>query len=95
MYTSAIPVFIFVKQAFDSKEVKKVIEEWRVEQDELRRLVCRRLLEVGIYDVEPIDTRHLKMHIIDILLNAPEIIKIVDAAERRERALARTKKSYD
>lgn len=93
MYTESIPVYIFVKQAFELKEIKGVTDEWRVETSQLVNIIMSQLNEMGIYQVTPNLSRHMKEIILELLLNSPEIIKLVHDAERREMILARTKKS--
>ena len=93
MYTEPIPVYIFIKQAFEMKEIKTVTDEWRVETGQLINIIIMQLHELGLYQITPSMARYMKASIIEFLMNSPEIIKLVHEAERRERILARTKKS--
>lgn len=93
MYTESIPVSVFVKQTFEHKEIKAISDQWRVETAQLMAIITANLTELGIYDVSPDLAKNMKTILLEFLVNSPEIIKIVHEAERRERILARTKKS--
>ena len=93
MYTEPIPLYIFIRQSFEAKEIKTVTDEWRVETNQLISIIISQLNELGVYEVAPELSKYMKRIILDFLVNSPEIIKLVHEAERRERILARTKKS--
>jgi len=93
MYTESIPLYVFIRNAFDSKEIKTISDQWRVEVNQLVSIIHNQISELGVYEVPPELARYMKTVILEYLVNSPEILKIVNEAERRERILARTKKS--
>ncbi len=93
MITESVPLQVYVRQSFDLKEIKTITDQWRVETSKLIMIVISHLNEVGIYSVAPHTERFMLATIKRFLLNSPEIIRLVHEAERRERMLARTKKS--
>ena len=93
MITESVPLQIYIRQSFDTKEIKAVTDQWRVETGQLMNIVISHLNEIGVYSVAPNNEKFMKEVILAFLNNSPEIIKLVHEAERRERMLARTKKS--
>lgn len=93
MYVEPIPLYIFIKQSFEYKEIKSVTDQWRVETQQLINIILAQINELGIYEVNPGMEVYMRKILLEFLRTSPEIIKMVHEAERRERILARTKKS--
>ena len=93
MYIEPIPIRTFVLQAFEYKEIKTITDQWRVETSQIASIATMHIMELGIYKVQPEMEDYMRAVILKFVLNSPEIIRLVDEAEKRERILARTKKS--
>lgn len=93
MITESVPLQVYIRQSFDLKEIKAITDQWRVETTKLMLIVASHLNELGVYSVAPHSERFMLNTIKKFLLNSPEVIRLVHEAERRERMLARTKKS--
>ena len=93
MIIEAIPLPVYIRQCFETKAIKQVTDQWRVETDQLILIVSSHLNELGIFTVSPHSDRYMKQVIVEFLRQSPEIIRLVHEAERRERIIARTKKN--
>jgi hypothetical protein len=94
MLTEAMPIKLFVRISLERREIKSIIEEWRVEHDVLIQCIVNHFNEVGIFEVRPHLEQVIRLRIAGFIKSSPEILKRKIEAERRERILARTKKSY-
>ena len=83
MLVDQLPIEIYINQKFESKEIVKLIESWRVESEELRDAVVQAFRDMGIYQIEPSSEFLMQGVIISILKFSPEIYKLVKRAERR------------
>ena len=83
MLVDKLPIEIYINQKFESKEIIKLIESWRVESEVLRDAVVQAFREMGIYQIEPASEHLMGSVIISVLKNSPDIYKLVKRAERR------------
>lgn len=93
MYIESIPIKTFIRQAFEFKEIKTVTDQWRVETQQIANIMVGAMMELGIYEVQPDMEEYMRKTLLDFLLHNPEVLRLVHEAEKRERILARTKKS--
>lgn len=93
MNVENVPLSLYIRNCFETKQIKVVTDQWRVETDQLMKIVSNHLKELGVYSVTPSADKYMKNVIVEFLQHSPEIIKLVHEAERRERIIARTKKN--
>ena len=83
MIIEKIPIEIYVKTKFEEKSIISIIENWRVESEEVQEIIISQFKELGMFEVDPIFEKDLKPVIVGFLTNSPQILKLVKRAERR------------
>ena len=78
-----LPIEIYVEQNFTDGEIVKLIENWRVEPEELKFIVISHFKELGIFQVGPGLSREIKETMIKILKTSPQVYQAVKKGERR------------
>ena len=84
MLTEPLPIEIFVATRFSEKAITNITENWRVEPDQLRKMLVNYFREMGIFAVLPTMEAELKDTLLLWLQNSPEIYQMVKKAEMQE-----------
>lgn len=92
MLTEPLPIEIFVTTRFTEKSVISITENWRIESEELQKMIVNYFREMGIYSVMPRMEAELKTALLAFLHNSPDIYKIVKKAEAQEELRRQTKR---
>ncbi len=92
MLTEPLPIEIFVTTRFTEKNVIAITENWRIESEELQKMIVNYFREMGIYSVLPAMEVELKASLLYFLQNSPDIYKIVKKAEAQEELRRQTKR---
>ena len=80
MLTEPLPISIFVKLKYQTKQVAAITEKWRVERDEIESLLIKHFLDIGIYSVEPTWEQECFDRMLDWLKRSPDIWSMVKKA---------------
>ncbi|MFW7379097.1 MAG: hypothetical protein ACOH5I_09850 [Oligoflexus sp.] len=94
MLTEPLPIRVFVRTNLERSEVKHIVEHWRVDFTVLIQLICNHFHDMGWYEVRPELEKVARKTMVMILKSSSDILIKVAEAERRERMLARTKRSF-
>lgn len=92
MLTEPLPIEIFVATRFTEKSVVNITENWRIESEELQKMIVNYFREMGIFSVLPTMEAELKVSLLQFLQSSPEIFKIVRKAEAQEELRRQTKR---
>ncbi len=84
MLTEPLPIEIFVSSRFTEKDIVALIENWRVEKDDVQKMLANYFKEMGIYSVTPQMEAKAKKTMLFWLQNAPEIYTMVRKAEEQD-----------
>ncbi len=84
MLTEPLPIEIFVATRFSEKAITNITENWRVEPDQLQKMLVNYFREMGIFAVLPTMEAELKDTLLLWLQNSPEIYQMVKKAEMQE-----------
>jgi hypothetical protein len=84
MLTEPLPIEIFVATRFSEKAITNIIENWRVEPEQLQKMLVNYFREMGIFAVLPTMETELKDTLLLWLQNSPEIYQMVKKAEMQE-----------
>ena len=84
MLTEPLPIEVFIAARFSEKAVISITENWRIEADELQKMLAGYFREMGIFEVLPSMEAELKVAMLAWLQNSPEIYQIVKKAEAQE-----------
>ncbi len=79
-----IPIQNFVTTKYQTPAVQKIVEQWRVEPQLVVEKVVEHFRELGIYKVAFNHERMLTRHMLQLLRNSPEIMKLVTKARSEE-----------
>ncbi len=84
MLTESLPIDIFINSRFAEKDIVAITENWRVEKDEVQKLLGTYFKEMGIFAVTPQMEKKVKKTMLFWLENAPEIYSMVRKAEEQD-----------
>lgn len=84
MLTEPLPIEIFVATRFTEKSITNITENWRVEPEQLQKMIVSYFREMGIFAVLPTMEAELKETLLHWLQNSPEIYQLVKKAEMQE-----------
>ncbi|MFY7927524.1 MAG: hypothetical protein ACOVS5_01525 [Oligoflexus sp.] len=93
MLTEPLPIEIFVQTRFAEKAVVTIIENWRVESDDLQKIIIGYFKEMGVFSVLPQMEAELKLALLAWLETSPEIYQIVRKAEMQEQLRRQSRRS--
>jgi hypothetical protein len=79
-----IPIDIFVSQVMQRGKVIELINGWRIESEDLHRIVVRNLEDMGVYFVRPEQHDLIAAQVLFHLKNSPEIVMMNRKAEQEE-----------
>ncbi len=94
MLMEPIPLDIFIRDAFERKEIKTITDEWRVDVDQIKFIIKESFQDMGLYQVHPTWIPFLLKAVGHFLQNSVAIKKLVKEAARREAVLAKVKRSF-
>ncbi|NRA68404.1 MAG: hypothetical protein HRU19_28220 [Pseudobacteriovorax sp.] len=95
MLTEAVPIKIFLDQAFTRIEIKPHIDSIRLDVADLQVILTGHFNDMGIYSVTPEMAPALLKVIPKYLANSPEILRKTRELAIREARLRRTKGKSD
>ncbi|WP_141736008.1 hypothetical protein [Oligoflexus tunisiensis] len=84
MLTEPLPIEIFVATRFTEKTITNITENWRVEPEQLQKMIVSYFREMGIFAVLPSMEAELKETLMVWLQNSPDIYQLVKKAEMQE-----------
>ncbi|MCX6131182.1 MAG: hypothetical protein NTX25_19255 [Proteobacteria bacterium] len=84
MLTEPLPIEIFVTTQFTEKAITSITENWRVEPEQLQKMIVGYFREMGIFEVLPTMEVQLRQVLVSWLVNSPEIYSLVKKAEAQE-----------
>ncbi len=79
-----IPIEIFVSQILQTARVLELINGWRIEGDELHKIVVRNFEDMGVYCVRPTQHDVIADQVLYYLKKSPEIVAMNRKAELEE-----------
>lgn len=93
MLTEPIPIYHYVKEQLENRAVKAVVDEWRVENEVILEITINNYKSMGIYQVTPESEAHINRIFLKILKDSPDVTRLILEAKKRERHLAKNKRS--
>lgn len=94
MLTEPLPIQVFIRASFERREVKAIIDAWRIDYNDMVQILSSHFMDMGWYDTQPEQEPIALETLVFLLKSSSELILKVNEAEKRERLLARTKKSF-
>jgi hypothetical protein len=94
MLTESLPIQVFIRANLERREVKAIIDNWRVDYTTMVQILTNHFMDMGWYEARPEQEKVARETLVRLLKSSSELIIKVNEAERRERMLARTKKSF-
>ena len=82
--TDKTPIDIFVSQEMQSGQVLELINGWRIESEELHRIVVNNFRDMGIHFVHPLQVKQMSSEVLFHLAHSPEIVARNKRAEQEE-----------
>ena len=95
MLIESLPVEIYMEYAFERVEIKASLENIRVDDFEIKKLLVNHFKGMGLFSVEPAMAPILLKKIIDYVKTSPDIMKLERAVRLREMRIKRVKGSKD
>lgn len=93
MLTETVPVYVFAKMQLESRDVKAVTDEWRVETEMLLEIALGHYKNMGIYEVTPESEVFFCENFLNILRDSPEVTRLILESKKREKQLARNRRN--
>ncbi len=91
MIYETIPIEVFVVLKYNSPEVQKLVEHWRVEPETIMKNVIEHFRELGLFGIPMAQQSMVLDAMTTYLRTSPEIIRMVTKSEHEEALRARTK----